>query len=109
MIYHLLRGKPLATVKFSGYGLCLLAGLLLASPSLYARSQQPASTAPYLQLAQMDAGSAARLVQSRTGGRVLSVDRAEKNGRVMYRVKVLLPEGRVRTVTVDADSGQMGG
>jgi len=59
--------------------------------------------------ARIDSSAAARAVERATGGRVLSVDQAERNGRVQYRVKVLLREGRVKTMTVDGQTGAVGG
>ena len=47
---------------------------------------------------------AARIAQSVTGGRVLSV-KLRGNGHPSYYVKVLTEGGRVRTVAVDAGSG----
>ncbi len=52
-----------------------------------------------------DIGEDAAAEQARraTGGRVLSV----RKGNRSYRVKVLLPGGRVRTVAVDSRSGRL--
>lgn len=47
---------------------------------------------------------AAGEVQRQTGGRVLSASVDEDNGDKI-RIKVLMPNGRVRTVTVDAGTG----
>ena len=47
---------------------------------------------------------AAAIAQQSTGGRVLSVDLA---GQRVYRVKVLLDNSRVRTIRVDARSGEV--
>ncbi len=47
---------------------------------------------------------AAERVRRATGGRVLSVG---KGKRGTYRVKVLLPGGRVRTVPVDGRTGRL--
>ena len=49
--------------------------------------------------------AAASLVRERTGGRVLGVQRGGSAERPRYEVKVLLPGGRVRIVSVDARSG----
>ena len=68
--------------------------------------------APYagiIRLAEMSGNGAARAVERATGGRVLSVHREENNGRVVYRVKVLLPEGRIRVFIVDAETGSVNG
>ena len=50
---------------------------------------------------------AALAAQRATGGRVLSVDRSEAEGRALWRVKVLTGAGEVRVVRVDAASGQV--
>lgn len=50
----------------------------------------------------MDRDEAATRVQQQTGGRVLSVERSEQGGRVVFKVKVLTPSGDVRIVVVDA-------
>lgn len=42
-----------------------------------------------------------------TGGRVLSAETSEQRGRIVYRIKVLTPEGQVRYIYVDADSGEV--
>lgn len=49
---------------------------------------------------------AAAIAQRRTGGRVLSVN-LQRNGRPVYRVKLLIEGERVRTVAVDAQTGQL--
>jgi len=43
--------------------------------------------------------------QRATGGRVLSAERTERNGRQVFRVKVLTPDGRVRVIETDAGRG----
>jgi len=42
--------------------------------------------------------------QRTTGGRVLSAERVERDGRSVYRVKVLTQDGRVRVIESDAGS-----
>ena len=49
--------------------------------------------------------AAVQQVQRETGGRVLSADTVNQGGRSMHRIKVLLPSGQVRVVTVGAQSG----
>lgn len=49
---------------------------------------------------------AASVAQQVTGGRVLSVDRAEVGGRPVWRVKVVTPRGEVRVVLIDAATGR---
>lgn len=64
---------------------------------------------PHLLLAGIGPSEAAAMVAQRTGGKVLKVTLEERDGREVYRVKVLLPEGRIKTVFVDKDSGGKGG
>ncbi len=45
---------------------------------------------------------AAARVRSQTGGRILSATEIRRDGRKVYRIKVLLPSGHVRVVTVNA-------
>ncbi len=42
-----------------------------------------------------------------TGGRVLGVQGAERNGQPGYRVRILEPSGRVRSLHFDPASGKM--
>ncbi|WP_020405889.1 PepSY domain-containing protein [Hahella ganghwensis] len=51
----------------------------------------------------VSASEAARIVQSRTGGKVL---RVEAQGSV-YKVRVLMPNGVVKTYTVNRSTGGM--
>jgi uncharacterized membrane protein YkoI len=45
--------------------------------------------------------------QHASGGRVLSVDKAERDGRPVWRVKVLSPQGEVKVILIDAASGRV--
>lgn len=45
---------------------------------------------------------AVQQVQRDTGGRVLSAETVNQGGRSVHRIKVLMPSGQVRVVTVDA-------
>ena len=49
---------------------------------------------------------AASTAQQASGGRVLSVEKAERDGRPVWRVKVLTPQGSVTVILIDADSGR---
>jgi len=51
---------------------------------------------------------AAAVAQRQTGGRVLSVERAEAGRHPVWRVKVVTPKGEVRVLFIDAASGQGG-
>jgi uncharacterized membrane protein YkoI len=56
---------------------------------------------------QLSLSDAADLVQRSTGGRVLSAQAVREQGREMYRIKVLTPQGEVRIVLVDPATGRM--
>lgn len=78
----------------------VIACVVLQSPAVIA--------APFL-LAEVSASDAASLVVKKTGGKVLKVTEEERDGRWMYRVKVLLPQGRVKTIMVNKETGSVGG
>lgn len=49
---------------------------------------------------------AAAIAQKATSGRVLAVDQVQRDGRAVWRVKVVTPQGEVRVVLVDVASGR---
>ena len=57
----------------------------------------------WAQVSRDDATSLARQV---SGGRVLAVEKIERDGWPVWRVKVLTPQGEVRLVLIDATSGR---
>lgn len=56
--------------------------------------------------ADVSRDDAAAMVQQSTGGRVLAVDQAQREGRLVWRVKVLTSKGEVIVVLIDAASGR---
>jgi len=54
------------------------------------------------QAGAMSQDQAAAKVREQTGGRVLHVKTGSQDGATVYLVKVLLPDGRVRVVTVSS-------
>jgi len=56
--------------------------------------------------ADVSRDDAAATAQRTSGGRVLAVDKADKGGRAVWRVKVLTPQGEVRVILVDVASGR---
>ncbi len=58
--------------------------------------------------AEVSRDQAAAAAQRQTGGRVLSVEKAEVGRRTVWRVKVVTPRGEVRVVFIDADNGRGG-
>ena len=57
--------------------------------------------------ADVSRDEAAAVAQRASAGRVLTVDKIEQEGRVLWRVKVLTPQGEVKVILVDAASGRM--
>jgi hypothetical protein len=56
------------------------------------------ATVAWADLSRDDAAAAA---QRSTGGRVLSVDKADSGGRPAWRVKVVTAKGEVRVIMID--------
>ncbi len=109
MMFEQVRGIPLSNPNvWRTVIMLVMSSVLLAGP-VQGRTWHPDASDNMRWLAEVDGAGAARIVESRTGGKVLGVYRQEHKGRTVYRVKVLLPEGRVRMVTVDAATGQMEG
>ncbi|WP_347332028.1 PepSY domain-containing protein [Marinimicrobium locisalis] len=57
--------------------------------------------------ARLSPAQAAALVRKKVGGKVLKVSTLERGGRVIYRVKILQESGRIRTISVDGQSGKV--
>lgn len=56
--------------------------------------------------ADVSRDDAAAMAQQATGGRVLSVDQSQREGRLVWRVKLLTPRGEVIVVLIDVASGR---
>lgn len=56
--------------------------------------------------ADVSRDDAASTAQQASGGRVLSVEITERDGRPVWRVKVLTPQGAVKVILVDVASGR---
>jgi uncharacterized membrane protein YkoI len=52
-------------------------------------------------------GAAAAAQQASGGGRVLSVDKSERDGRAVWRVKVVTAQGVVKVILVDVATGRV--
>lgn len=46
-------------------------------------------------------------LREETGARILSKERYEDDGRNGYRIRILTPEGRVRRLYIDGESGRL--
>ena len=57
--------------------------------------------------ADLSRDDAATVAQRASGGRVLSVEKAEYSGQPVWRVKVVTPAGEVRVIQVDVATGQV--
>ena len=56
--------------------------------------------------AEVSRDDAATVAQQLSGGRVLAVEKTEREGRPVWRVKVLTPQGEVKVILIDAASGR---
>ncbi len=82
--------------------------LLLGTGAVWAQSAPPPSHPPRQEPpAQRDRGQglpdSVRRVERQTGGEVLSAEPMQRDGREVYRLKVLTADGRVRVVQDDPD------
>ncbi|WNO09495.1 PepSY domain-containing protein [Teredinibacter sp. KSP-S5-2] len=50
-------------------------------------------------------GQAAAIAKQRHGGKVLSVQKQNQNGKTIYKVKLLQDSGRVKIVTINGNRG----
>ncbi|MDO8704168.1 MAG: PepSY domain-containing protein [Sulfuricaulis sp.] len=95
-------------MRHARFVICLMAGLLVwASLAPVEARRDERSTRR--EAARPDGPSldeAVERVRRDTGGRVLAAEAREQRGRTSYRIKVLLPNGSVRVVDVDAQSGE---
>ena len=94
------------------FGLCLVIGLVMAMPVRAAIAnpfQHPAglhsSSANWL--AKVTIEEAIGKAKEKYGGKVLSAKEIESKGPLVYKIKLLLPNGRVKTVFVDGESGEV--
>ncbi len=67
--------------------------------------ESPAQESPVQEGISEDVAVA--MVREQTDGKVLRVDRKIEGGAVVYRIRVLSPDGRLREFRVDAATGLM--
>lgn len=85
----------------------LLFGCLLLLPlSPATAAQAPVAPNP-LEVKRLTLDEAVRVAKRAVHGRVLSAEQIESLGPLVYRIKLLLDTGRVRTVYVDGESGDI--
>lgn len=88
----------------------LISSLLIGAAT--AKTLSSASTAGPMQLAQaqqngISKSQAADIAKAAYGGKVLKVEETSQGGQKVYRVKLLLSEGRIKIVTVNGRSGNV--
>lgn len=86
----------------------ILPALFFILVALFASATQAGSFNSYskILLAQNNNQSldqAVNSIKQQTGGRILSAKTVHKNGRRVYKIKVLLPSGKVQTFNVNAE------
>ncbi len=88
---------------------CLFAALLLSVALAPAQARRDARPDRHETRRQdgLSLDEAVARARRDTGGRVLSAQAREDRGRTTYRIKVLLPNGAVRVISVDAASGEI--
>lgn len=57
--------------------------------------------------ANISEAQAASIAQREVSGKVLNVQKSQQGERIVFKVKILTESGRVTTVTVDANNGQV--
>jgi uncharacterized membrane protein YkoI len=86
----------------------LLVALALLPTVTWALPKQVRSPLQYAQgEGRTDKSRAADIARAAHGGKVLTVEEVNSNGKVVFRVKLLLDGGRIRIVTVDGSSGRV--
>lgn len=87
----------------------LVLPLLMAAPLVSAAQTQShiARPLPALKKSAMTLEQAIQRVRGRYQAKVLSASEIQSRGPLVYQVKILLPNGRVRTVFVDGIKGEV--
>ena len=89
------------SVRRSASGACLSLLVALSVFMAVARGQDPVADEG------MTEDAAVALVREQTDGKVVRVDRKTEGGQLVYRVRVLTPDGRLREYRVDAATGTL--
>ncbi|MDX1695662.1 MAG: PepSY domain-containing protein [Ketobacteraceae bacterium] len=93
-----------------------LIGLVLClafAPMAQAGQADPFRNSPMAQgsaplwLAGVSIETAIQKAKGKYGGKVLSAKEIRSKGPLVYKIKLLLPNGRVKTVFVDGESGEV--
>jgi uncharacterized membrane protein YkoI len=96
----------LHTLRYRATSACLALLVAVASPVTATLAQQGrAQEAPVR--AEVSEDAAVAMVREQTDGKVVRVDRKLEDGSLVYRIRVLSPDGRLREYRVDAATGSM--
>jgi uncharacterized membrane protein YkoI len=106
----------LAALQFRAAVACLALLFGLSAPVTPSLAQEtPAQESPAQETPAQESpvqegtseDEAVAMVREQTDGKVLRVDRKIEGGLVVYRIRVLSPDGRLREFRVDAATGLM--
>lgn len=84
----------------------LLPAIFIVVAFIAPPGQASAQPSPgYIQLAKngQSLDSAVQSIKQKTGGRILSTKTVKRNGKRVYKIKVLLPSGKVQVFHVNAN------
>jgi len=84
----------------------LMAGSVTAQSASLHASQSEAEQIILAAQQQISLDQAIAQVRKQTGGRILSANTSSKGGRKTHNIKVLMPNGVVRVIRVNAGSGR---
>lgn len=88
------------------YLLSLLLLLPLTAPAAVSLEGRPMVTQQVSQASDNGLDEAVARVQKEQGGRILSAETVQEEGRRVHVIKVLTPDNSVRTLRIDADNGR---
>lgn len=91
----------LQALRYRAAGACLALLVALVSPTTVTGAQEAREPTP------MSEDAAVAMVREQTEGKVVRVTRDQKSGSLVYRIRVLSPDGRLREYRVDAATGLM--
>jgi|SRR5690554_3488698 len=86
-------------------GLLLSATLATAAPASNTPLYAPSAAVSGAQCA-ISAAKAGQIASKLYGGKVIDVKLVNLQGRSLFRVKLLQPNGRIHSVLIDANNGQ---
>lgn len=86
----------------------LIVTLALCCYSFSAIAEQFSTSRDQAQQSQtLNKAEAAQLAQQKMGGKILKIQRSQKQGRSGYSIKLLQDSGHVKQVWVDSSSGKI--